>query len=193
MKKIIILIIAIILVLIITGVVILFLFKKNANTEDSAEKILDKILKEKYSHGELVEIRYKKDGSYHGGVDHIEAYKEEDGYKLVIEYAQERYEGIDVSEYKITEEDFKELEDYIIKYNLPSWDKFGPPLYEELDGDFQDLTIVFNENDRKKYYTIDYSKNIPIRGYQILREFTEKMQSFKKDENIIKEYKREDV
>ena len=184
----------IILVLIIGGIIIIIF---NKNKKSNNEKILDDNINGKYEHGELIEIYYQKDASYHGGIDHISITKEEDNYKLMTEHSYENGEPIEIVEYKITGEEFKELEDYIIKYNLPSWNNFGPPEYEELDGYFQHLSITYKEEIngvlREKSYTIGYDQNIPGRGFKLLHDFTDKMQSLAKKENILKEYTKEDV
>ena len=189
MKKILLIVISIItLFIIIIGSIYMIFFKKEK--VDDRVKLYNEIINSEYNHGPLTGIRYM-DSSAYGGYHHeIDIELVDDKYILRtrdINYEEDR--NYKVVEYSVSNEEFKEIEDIVKKYNLPRFTEFKEPEEHELDGNDVTIVLTYNSDDNYESFAIDYEKMIPSEGYKVLHSIHDKMKMLIKSVNKIKEYK----
>lgn len=191
MNRLIKIIISIILLIIVIGGIYMLFFKKEKIKENV--KIYNEIINSKYEHGPLTGIRYM-DSSAYGGYSHSLDIELTDG-KYILKQIDVNYdEGNEsnVVEYSVSNEDFKEIEDYVKKYNLPDFSKFKESEYQELDGNTVTISMYYNNEDNYEAYSVSYDLDIPSEGYKVLNKLVDKIKTLTKSVNKIKEYKEND-
>ena len=180
----------IILLFLVIVIVLLLLFNRNGNNKYNSEIL--KLINNNIEHGELVEILYSNSGNSVGNIDKITINKD----KIITEYSLGYGNDIKICEYSISLNDYNELLKIIDEYNLIAWSKLETNDEEfQLDGAEKYFNLVYDNSsiggsDKELYY-IYYNMKIPTDGYNVLNDLVNKMKSFVKDENLIKEYNEE--
>ena len=158
------------------------------------DKELSKIIKNKMNHGELISCTYSNSGDMNGNINSISLKKENNKYILETNYTPRHDIPLNIVEYNVEEKDLNELIDYINKYNLPSWSKL--PVDNDLialDAPTESISISYDDSKYNKseyeVYTINFNIKVSSTGYNILKEFINKLNNLKKEKNIIREYK----
>lgn len=169
--------------------------KPNITPDNLYSDELRSLINKQVPHDKLIRITYSNSGDSLGNVDVIEL----DITNLVIrtKYTDSISNPVTIKEYSITEDNIKDIEEYVNKYNLIAW--AGLPIDTDLialDAPEKSIKLTYDNrsiNNEIEYYTISYNSKIPREGYPILNDLIIKLSALLNDNNLINEYQEKET
>lgn len=154
------------------------------------EITLDDLKKREPKYEGLSGVSYYHGGGMEGSTHRVELKTEKDG-RITLTYQDAEDPGM-YDRYRVYEVDnekiFEELDQMVREYNMSLWEEFPESEYEVLDAPGTSLSLYFAPQNGKKYgesVHIDYDKEIPREGYDVLNTFMSKVSACRKKENLL--------
>ena len=151
------------------------------------ELTVSDLQKKKAKYEGLCEVYY-----YHGGGMEGSSFSfslEKEAGRVLLKQEERNYAGqVSLCYVYQTEDIFEELDDIVKEYNLSVWDEIPESEYFALDAPSTHMTLTFLPEEGGKFnrsMTIDYDKELPQGGVEILNDFVKRILSLRKEENLI--------
>ncbi|MCR4856095.1 MAG: hypothetical protein K5908_07980 [Erysipelotrichaceae bacterium] len=138
----------------------------------------------------LCAVTYSHGGGMEGSSHRIEYEKKEDQVTLTFSDSDDPGQADLVCVYRV-KDIFDELDDFVKKYNLSVWEDFPESEMEVLDAPSTSVSLTFlpPEGERfPKWVSIDYDREIPREGYDILKELMSKIIALRDDKDLVDVY-----
>lgn len=170
------------LVLLMIGGLVVFgmIFKKNRTvTVESLKKKpaqYDKVKGLEYVYGGGMEDSYQSQKLY-----------QEEGklyYRTAVSSCRHAIPVL-VKVYEADNELLKKVDDYVREYNLSVWDDVPESEFQVLDAPGTSLNLIFENGRFDGWVTIDYDRQIPEDGYQILNDLMKIVGSAAQEKNLV--------
>lgn len=187
--------IKIILVLIIILIVIILLITIYKKLSSNKETDINRLIKIEKTYDKLLEVGYNESGNSLGNVYRVTI--NVDNKILKLEEKEEHSLPLSIKEYKVSDKDLNILLKDIDKYNLPEWKclEYDTELIE-LDGPSRSIFFVYDNSKinyhGKEWYTVKLNSKVSDKGHEVLYNFRKKIIELIKDENLVKEYVKEE-
>lgn len=180
MKKKIILI-SVISVLVIGLLVFIFTNKKTDDYSDEIKELVNQKI-------ELGELRYVTCSVEGKDVHNVELSIND---KRIIAYSPKE-DLVHIDEYRVDEDDIKEVKDYITKYNLPVWTNLPIDNPDLSIDSIKNLNLVYNNykinGKALDTFSIDINDGTRKEHYNIVNKLIDKLYSLLKKENLAISY-----
>mgnify|MGYP007069926679 CR=1 FL=1 len=154
---------------------------------------LNKLINKTINYDNILTIVYSSTGGMGGGIR--KNILDLESKTMTIENKDWYNSPLNATEYSVSADDIEQILSYIDKYNFPAWHILEiDPFFISMDAGDTTLTFETIYENKKDYYTINFNDNMPTDARRYFNEFIDIFFDLAKDENIIREYiKNEEV